>query len=159
MGSVLPDAGIEPYLTIYHWDLPQALQNRGGWQNEESIQWFLEYCKLLYKTLGGRVKHWMTINEPYCVAWCGNYLGCHAPGMRDLGTVILVSYNILRAHGAAVRLFRSMDIPGEIGIALCSNPVISASDPQEDQLAAKRELRFRISKTRLLSVNPWISGD
>lgn len=129
-------AGIEPYLMIYHWDLPQALQDRGGWQNEESIQWFQDYCEVLYKTFHGRVKRWFTLNEPFCTAWCGNFLGWHAPGMRDLGTAIRVAYNHLRAHGAAVRLFRRLNIEGEIGIALNMNPVIPASDDPKDKLAA-----------------------
>lgn len=130
-------AGIEPFLTIYHWDLPQALQDRGGWQNEESIAWFEEYCRVLFTALNGRVKYWATLNEPYCTAWLGNHTGEHAPGMRDLGTAIRVSYNELRAHGAAVRLFRSMGVEGKIGIVLNNTPVIPASDDPRDQMAAR----------------------
>ena len=134
--------GIEPFMTIYHWDLPQKLQDRGGWQNEESIGWFVEYCRLLYSTFGGRVKHWMTLNEPFCTSWLGNYTAEHPPGMRDLGTAILVSYNLLRAHGAAVRLFREMKVPGEVGIVLNTTPVIAASDDPKDQMAARYQDGF-----------------
>ena len=135
-------AGIEPFVTIYHWDLPQALQDRGGWQNEESIGWFEDYCRLLYTTFRGRVTHWMTLNEPMCTSWAGNYTGEHPPGMRDMGTAILVSYNLLRAHGAAVRLFRKMDMPGEIGIVLNNTPVKPASDDPMDLLAARNQEGF-----------------
>ena len=129
--------GIEPYVTLYHWDLPQALQDQGGWQNENSIGWFEDYCKVLFERLGDRVTHWITLNEPYCTAFLGNYTGEHAPGMRDLGTAILVSYNLLRAHGAAVRLFRKMALPGKIGITLNFTPSFPASDSEQDKLAAQ----------------------
>ena len=132
-------AGIEPYLTIYHWDLPQALQDIGGWQNEDMIGYFEDYCKVLFERLGGRVKKWITLNEPYCTAIAGNFSAEHAPGIRDLGTAIRVSYILLRAHGAAVRLFRSMKVPGEIGITLNAMPVYPASDAPEDALAASRQ--------------------
>ena len=132
-------AGIEPYLTIYHWDLPQALQDIGGWQNEDMIGYFEAYCRLLFTRLGGKVKKWITLNEPYCTAFAGNLTGEHAPGIRDLGTAIRVSYILLRAHGAAVRLFRSMHLPGEIGITLNAMPVYAVSDSPEDQLAVKRQ--------------------
>ena len=129
-------AGIEPFLTIYHWDLPQALQDKGGWQNSDSIAWFEEYCTVLYKKLKGRVKNWITLNEPYCTSFIGNYEGIHPPGNRDMGTAVLVSYNIMRAHGAAVRLFRKMEMPGEIGITLNFTPAFPAEDTPEDKLAA-----------------------
>ena len=133
----LLEAGIEPFLTIFHWDLPQKLQDRGGWQNEECIQWFTEYCKVLYEHFNGRVKHWMTFNEPYSNIWGGYHMGVCAPGIRDLGAALLVSWNLLRAHGEAVRLFRKMGIEGEIGIVLNHVPTYPASDSPEDLKAAR----------------------
>jgi beta-glucosidase len=130
-------AGIEPFLTIYHWDLPQALQDIGGWQNDDIIDYFVSYCQILFEKLGGRVKNWITLNEPYCTAFLGNYSAEHAPGIHDLATAIRVSYNILRAHGAAVRKFREMKVPGEIGITLNVTPVYPASDSSEDKTAAR----------------------
>jgi len=129
-------AGIEPFITIYHWDLPQILQDKGGWQNPDCVSWFTEYSKVLYEKLGDRVKFWCTLNEPFCVAFLGNYTGEHPPGMRDLGTAILVSYNIMLAHGAAVRLFREMNLPGEIGITLNFTPSYPYEDNPEDKLAS-----------------------
>lgn len=130
-------AGIEPYLTVYHWDLPQTLQDKGGWQNPDCVAWFEEYCKVLYEKLGGRVKKWITLNEPYCVSFLGNYIGSHPPGIRDLGTALLVSYNLMRAHGAAVRLFRKMNVAGEIGITLNFTPAFAVGDAPEDKMAAR----------------------
>lgn len=135
-------AEIEPYLTIYHWDLPQALQDIGGWQNEDMIDYFEAYCKVLFERLGGRVKKWITLNEPFCTAIAGNFSGEHAPGIRDLSTAIRVSYILLRAHGAAVRLFRAMNVPGEIGITLNAMPTYPVSDSPEDTLAASRQDGF-----------------
>jgi len=130
-------AGIEPMLTIYHWDLPQVLQDRGGWQNPDSVKWFEEYSKVLFDKLGDRVKFWITLNEPYCTAFIGNYNGIHPPGLRDLGSAILVSYNLMLAHGAAVRLFRKMNLPGEIGITLNFTPAYPSTDSEDDKLVAR----------------------
>jgi len=130
-------AGIEPMLTLYHWDLPQVLQDKGGWQNSDSIGWFEEYSRVLYEKLKGRVKYWITLNEPFCTAFLGNYIGVHAPGMRDLGTAVLVSYNLMLAHAAAVRAFREMQIPGEIGITLNFTPAYPFEDTPEDKSAAQ----------------------
>lgn len=130
-------AGIEPFLTIYHWDLPQALQDIGGWQNEDMIGYFEAYCRVLYDKLGGRVKHWITLNEPFCTAFLGNFVAEHAPGIRDLATAVRVSYILLLAHGAAVRLFRKMNVPGEIGITINMTPTFPATDTPEDRAASR----------------------
>ena len=134
--------GIEPFATIYHWDLPQAIQDAGGWQNEATIEYFVEYCRILYRKLGGRVKNWITLNEPYCTAMLGNFTGDHAPGIRDLGTALRVSYNVLRAHGAAVRLFREMKMEGEIGITINVTPTVPASGREQDKTAARLQDGF-----------------
>ena len=137
-------AGIEPMLTLYHWDLPQILQDKGGWQNPDSISWFEEYSGVLYEKLRGRVKYWITLNEPFCTAFLGNYMGIHAPGMRDLGAAVLVSYNLMLAHAAAVRVFRKMNMPGEIGITLNFTPSYPFEDTPEDKQASQYMDGFNI---------------
>jgi len=137
-------AGIEPFITIYHWDLPQILQDKGGWQNPDCVKWFEQYSKVLFEKLGDRVKYWCTLNEPFCVAFVGNLYGEHAPGIRDLGTSILVSYNLMLAHAAAVRLFRKMNLSGEIGITLNFTPPYPCSDSEEDKLAARYNDGFAV---------------
>ncbi|MCL2248153.1 MAG: GH1 family beta-glucosidase [Oscillospiraceae bacterium] len=140
----LISAGIEPFLTLYHWDLPQVLQDKGGWQNSDCVKWFEEYSKVLFDKLGGRVKYWSTLNEPFCVAFVGNFFGEHAPGIRDLGASILVSYNLMLAHAASVRLFREMKIPGEMGITLNFTPSYPYTDSEEDKLASRYNDGFAV---------------
>ena len=130
-------AGIEPYLTIYHWDLPQALQDIGGWQNPDIVGYFADYCKVLYEALGGRVKKWITLNEPFCTAFLGYYSGMHAPGVNDLSSALLVSYHLMLAHGEAVRLFRKMLPDCEIGITLNYTPSYPVGGTPEDEMASR----------------------
>lgn len=131
-------AGIEPYVTLYHWDLPQKLQDRGGWANDEAPRWFREYAQVLFTAFGGQVKHWITLNEPYCAAFLGHYEGRHAPGIRDFSTAIRVAFNLYRGHGEAVRCFRSAGLAGEIGITLNLMGRLPFSATPEDEAAAKR---------------------
>ena len=111
-------AGIEPYVTLYHWDLPQALQDIGGWANPEMPQYFLEFSKAVFDCLGSRVKHWITLNEPYCAAFLGNYEGRMAPGLHDFSTAVRAAYYMYVGHGLVVKHFRESGRAGEIGIAL-----------------------------------------
>lgn len=131
-------AGIEPYVTLYHWDLPQALQDIGGWTNRAVAESFLEYAKLLFDRLGDRVTHWITLNEPYCVVMNGYVHGTFAPGMRDPSAALLASYHLYVAHGLAVRHFRESRRKGEIGIALNLYSRHPWTDSEEDALAARR---------------------
>ena len=96
-------AGVRPTVNLFHWDLPQALQDRGGFANPEAVGWFTDYAALLASALGDRVKDWMTFNEPACFAFLGHADGIHAPGMRDWPTAIRVADHQLRAHAAAAR--------------------------------------------------------
>ncbi len=130
-------AGIEPYVTIYHWDLPQALQDIGGWLNADIVNYFEDYCKVVFESFGGRIKNWITLNEPFCIAYLGYFIGEHAPGYHDLASALKASYNLMLSHGYAVRLFRKMKLPGQIGITLNMGPTYSASDSEEDKLAAR----------------------
>ncbi|MBZ0310033.1 MAG: beta-glucosidase [Anaerolineae bacterium] len=131
-------AGIRPFVTLYHWDLPQALQDKGGWANRDILGWFSDYTALMAKTLGDRVKDWMTINEPFVVSFVGHHQGRHAPGIRHLPTAIKVAHHELLAHGKAVPIIREQ-VPGaSVGIVLDYGPAYPASDSEQDKDAARR---------------------
>ena len=136
--DALLEAGIEPYLTLYHWDLPQALQDVGGWANPKMPEYFLEYSKLLFNRLGNRVKKWMTFNEPYCAAFLGNYEGRMAPGLHDFSTALRCAYHMYVGHGLVVKYFRDYGVEGEIGIALNLMGRLPLTDKPEDIEAARR---------------------
>lgn len=129
---------ITPFVTIYHWDLPQRLQEEGGWTNRQCIDHYLNYCRVLFKTFHGKVKHWITFNEPWVAAILGYATGMMAPGQRDYAEGLLAAHNMLVSHGKAVRLFREMMLPGEIGIVLNLSPRKPAGDAPEDAAAACR---------------------
>ncbi len=132
----LIEANIIPFVTLYHWDLPQALQDRGGWGNPDSVAWFAEYTDLLTNRLGDRVKHWITLNEPWVIAFLGNWMGLHAPGIRDIKTSYRVAHHLMLAHGESMRVIRK-NVPESIaGITLDFNPAFPATDSPEDKQAA-----------------------
>ncbi len=131
-------AGIRPLVNLFHWDLPQALQDRGGFANPEVVGWFSDYAALLASTLGDRVKDWMTINEPACFAFLGHADGIHAPGIRHWPTAIRVADNELRAHAAATHAIRAQVSDAKIGIAIDVNQVAPATDSERDRLAANQ---------------------
>lgn len=136
--------GITPFVTLYHWDLPQVLQDRGGWANRESVQWFREYVEAVSRRLGDRVKHWITHNEPWVVAVIGNLMGRHAPGLTDLPTTVRVAHHLLLSHGEAVPVLRANSGPGaRVGITLNLNHVDPASDTEADRAAAERHDQFQ----------------
>jgi beta-glucosidase len=111
-------AEIKPFVTLYHWDLPQALQDEGGWEARSTAEAFVEYTEAVSKTLGDRVKNWITHNEPAVVAWVGNDSGEHAPGNQDLSKGIAVSHHLLLSHGWAVPVIRRNSQDSEVGITL-----------------------------------------
>ncbi|MGN7456725.1 GH1 family beta-glucosidase [Paenibacillus pasadenensis] len=131
-------AGIEPAVTLYHWDLPQALQDKGGWDNRETIDAFLAYAEIVFKAFGDKVKSWITFNETWCVSFLSNFIGVHAPGHTDLQLATNVAHHCLVAHGRAVQLYRSLNLPGQIG----TTHNLSWSEPYttrpEDVEAARR---------------------
>ncbi len=131
--------GIEPMVTLYHWDLPQALQDRGGWGNGDIADWFADYATGAFELLGDRVKTWLTHNEPWVVAYAGHRQGRHAPGLTDFGLAVQVSHNLMLSHAKAVQVYRGANHPGgRIGIALNLYPITAASDAPENQEAARR---------------------
>ena len=133
-------ANITPMLTLYHWDLPQALQDKGGWLNRDTISAFAEYTDAVARRLGDRVPFWATINEPWVAAHLGHVLGTHAPGIRDLKTGLQVAHHLLLAHGEATPVIRANAAPGtQVGIVLNLTPCDPATDREEDIRAAARQ--------------------
>ena len=130
--------GIRPFVTLYHWDLPQALQERGGWASPLVVPAFSLYAGLIAAALGDRVKDWMTLNEPEVVAFAGHYVGVHAPGIRDFKTAVGVSHHLLLAHRAAAKAIRAARPDAQVGIALNLSPCDPASDAAADADAAVR---------------------
>lgn len=114
----LLEAGIEPYATLYHWDLPQALQDHGGWGNRDIIGQFADYASVVVRRLGDRVTNWITLNEPWVVAFLGHRSGEHAPGLRDANLAVQVSHHLLMAHGAAADAIRANADAPKVGITL-----------------------------------------
>ena len=140
--DALLEANITPFITLYHWDLPQALQDEGGWANRDTAYYFAEYASVIAHKLGDRVKHWITHNEPWVVAWIGYGWGEHAPGIRNEKVAIQVSHHLLLSHGLAVEVLRDISPDSEIGITLNLSPIHPASDSEEDKLAASRQDGF-----------------
>jgi beta-glucosidase len=129
--------GIEPWPTLYHWDLPQAAQDRGGWNNRECAYWFAEYAHEMAEYFGDRIKNWVTINEPFCSAWLGHLYGVMAPGIRDLQTAINASHYLLLGHGLATEALREVSSEFKVGITLNFTPAITLGPSDEDALAVK----------------------
>ncbi|MFI2661563.1 GH1 family beta-glucosidase [Micromonospora carbonacea] len=105
--DTLLDRGIDPIVTLYHWDLPQTLQDRGGWTNRETAEHFATYAAAVHGRLGDRIRTWTTLNEPWCSAYLGYGNGVHAPGVRDAGAAFTAVHHLLLGHGLAVRALRA----------------------------------------------------
>ena len=135
--DALLEAGIQPFATLFHWDLPQSLQQQGGWVARSSVDAFVEYVDVLGRRLGDRVTNWITHNEPWCVAMLGHQLGRHAPGVRDWHAALATAHHLMLSHGAAVRTLRSIDSRLQIGIALNLVPAVPASPSEADRDATR----------------------
>jgi beta-glucosidase len=134
----LLERDITPWLTLYHWDLPQALEDLGGWSARDTVHAFEEYAHVMSERLGDRVKHWITHNEPWCTAYLGYQTGYFAPGIQDTKRAIQASHHLLLSHGLSVPIIRANSSNANVGITLNLWPVHAASDSSEDQAAAKR---------------------
>jgi len=133
------EAGIEPYATLFHWDLPQGLQERGGFANRETVKQYVRYVDVVTRRLGDRVHNWMTHNEPWVFAFVGHLYGAHAPGLRDLPTALAVAHNLLLSHGLAVPVIRGNgDSRTKVGIVHNLEWIEPASPREEDAAAASR---------------------
>jgi beta-glucosidase len=135
--DALLEHGIQPMVTLYHWDLPAALDDRGGWLNPDIAHWFAEYAQTAFRKLDDRVTLWTTLNEPWVVTDGGYLHGVLAPGHRGLYEPPIAAHNLLRAHGAAVQAYRA-EGQHQIGIVVNLEPKYAASDRAEDRAAARR---------------------
>ena len=136
----LLEAGVKPWLTLYHWDLPQALEDEGGWTSRDTAYRFVEYALSVHDALGDRVPVWTTLNEPWCSAFLGYAGGQHAPGRRDPGAAMRAAHHLLLAHGLAATELRRRDPALSLGISLnLTHP--EPADPADD---ADRDAARRI---------------
>ncbi|HTM56856.1 MAG TPA: GH1 family beta-glucosidase [Candidatus Udaeobacter sp.] len=133
----LLERGIVPMVTLYHWDLPAALDDRGGWLNPDSRSWFADYAQVAFEALGDRVPWWVTLNEPWVIAHDGYWTGVNAPGHRNAFELPRVSHHLLCAHAAAVQVYRSA-WHEHIGIVVNLEPKDSARDSAADRAAVER---------------------
>jgi beta-glucosidase len=134
----LRERGIAPLATLYHWDLPQTLQEEGGWGNRDVVERFVEYADVVFAELGDGVSDWITHNEPWVIAFLGHAYGTKAPGASDWPLALRASHHVLLSHGLAVRRFREAAREGRIGITLDLTVVAPATESREDAAAARR---------------------
>jgi beta-glucosidase len=137
LADALREAGIAPVATLYHWDLPAALDDRGGWLNRDAADWFAEYAAVCFRALDDRVELWATLNEPWVVTDGGYLTGVLAPGHRSAFAAARAAHHLLRAHAAAVAAYRA-EGKGRIGVVVNLEPKQPASDRPEDRDAAAR---------------------
>lgn len=130
--------GIEPWITIYHWDLPHALELKGGWTNRECVAWFTEFATLCAKSFGDRVKNWMVINEPSVFTGAGYFLGIHAPGKRGLSNFFKAVHHVTLATAAGGRVLRELVPHANIGTTFSCTHIEPVSDKKRHIAAAKR---------------------
>ncbi|MER7174291.1 GH1 family beta-glucosidase [Streptomyces mesophilus] len=133
----LLEAGIEPAATLYHWDLPQALEDKGGWRVRETAERFAEYTAIVAELLADRVPRWITLNEPWCSAFLGYSVGRHAPGAQEGTGALAAAHHLLVGHGLAVKALRAAGVR-EVGITLNPDFNVPATDSTADRAAALR---------------------
>ncbi len=154
--DALLEAGITPYATLFHWDMPLAAYHHGGWLNRDVADWFAEYSALVARKLGDRVEHWMTLNEPQVFVGHGHYDGRHAPGLRfSLAEMLRCGHNALRAHGSSVRAIRAESRrPARIGFAPMGFPKLPASEAPDD-ISAARQAMFSVVDPNHWNLTWW----
>jgi beta-glucosidase len=131
-------AGITPVATLYHWDLPQALEDAGGWRVRDTAERFAEYAALTHEALADRVPMWITLNEPFCSAFLGYAEGRHAPGAHEGHGALAAAHHLMVGHGLAVRAMRAQRPESRLGITLNLSHVTPATDSPADRAAARR---------------------
>ena len=139
----LLSAGIRPFATLYHWDLPQALEDAGGWPERATAEAFAAYVEVVARRLGDRVLDWSTHNEPYCASWLGYVEGVHAPGRTDLAAGAAAAHHLLLSHGLAVDVLRREAPAAQVGIVIDSWPQHPATGDERDVAAAREADGFR----------------
>jgi beta-glucosidase len=131
-------AGIEPMLTLYHWDLPQVLEDAGGWPARDTAERFADYAAMVHRAFGDRVKYWTTLNEPWVSAMLGYHNGAHAPGRREPAAALASVHHLLLGHGLATSAIRSQNKSATVGITLNLAATSPATDAAADLDAARR---------------------
>jgi beta-glucosidase len=129
--------GITPFVTLFHWDTPQPLEDAGGWPVRDTVDAFCEYVTAVADRLGDRVKHWITHNEPWVVSWVGHGWGHHAPGRTSDADALATAHHLLLSHGRAVEILRERSPQAEVGITLNLDFVYAVGDEEEDIAAAR----------------------
>ena len=137
------ERGIQPFATLYHWDLPQTLEDAGGWLARDTAMAFAEYADVMTRALGDRLKNWATLNEPWCSAFLGYGIGIHAPGKTDFAASLQAGHHLLLAHGLAMPIIRENVPQAHAGIVLNPAPVYPASPSSADVAAAQRADGFQ----------------
>ncbi|MFI6128277.1 GH1 family beta-glucosidase [Micromonospora sp. NPDC051141] len=147
--------GVDPWVTLYHWDLPQELEDAGGWPNRDTAYRFADYAELVFAALGDRVRTWTTLNEPWCSAMLGYAYGDHAPGRRNLGDGIAAAHHLLLGHGLATRRLRAAaQTPIELGLTVN----LSTADPATDSAADRDAARAADGLGNRLYLDPVLRG-
>ena len=136
--DALLEARIAPWITLYHWDLPQALQDEGGWVNRSTVDAFVELADTVSERLGDRARHWITHNEPWCVSMLGHAQGDHAPGHKSWRDALVVSHHLLLSHGRALPVIRRNAPSSKVGITLNNSEVEPASPSEADRMSARQ---------------------
>jgi beta-glucosidase len=136
----LLERGVTPFVTLYHWDLPQVLQDKGGWPARDTAYAYADYVTAVVRALGDRVVNWTTFNEPLCTAWIGYLDGNMAPGIRDIEQAVPASFHLHLAHGLGAQAIRAeATVAPKVGIVYNLSPAAPASDNEEDHAAARRQ--------------------
>ena len=135
--NALIEADIEPMVTLYHWDLPQTLEDVGGWANRKTVDAFAHYAKAAAEAFGDRVTSWITLNEPWCVTWLGYSIGVHAPGKKDYSLAVAAAHHTALAHSAAHRAIKSVRPDAEVGLTVNMTNYVNESpnDPSVSEAA------------------------
>lgn len=152
--DTLLGANITPFATLYHWDLPQVLQDQGGWENPASVNWFVDYTRLMTERLGDRVKSWATFNESWVVAFVGNETGEHAPGNTDKRIALKVAHHLLLSHGAAIPVIRETVPDAYAGIVITAGAEHAYSNSEADRKAQQ----LRREMAHLWFMTPLFKG-
>jgi len=149
-------AGITPWITLYHWDLPQALEDKGGWAARETAERFAEFAAIMHEALGDRVRFWTTLNEPWVSAFLGYAAGLHAPGRKDPSAALAAVHHLLLGHGLAVRELRSRDAAATVGITLN----LTVADPADPDRELDRDAARRADgQSNRLFLDPLFRGE
>lgn len=155
--DALLEAGIDPWVTLFHWDYPLSLYHRGGWLNRDTVEWFGEFADVVARKLSDRVRNWMTLNEPQVFIGAGHHEGRHAPGDRlRFAEVLLAGHHALLAHGRSVQAIRAASVqPARIGFAPVGLSKIPATDSAAD-LAAARTAAFAVNAETAWTNSWWM---